>query len=143
MRLLLDRNLVRIVGKKDEPGRPMLYATTKEFLSFFNLGNLAQLPSLREFHELTPESEDELKTFEASQPSLRDLSEKAKRLNLAEEPAVAVLDEAMSQLVATEDGTKSALAARGITIEEADAEGAGDAAAGGMTTRSSESEMKN
>jgi segregation and condensation protein B len=116
LRLLLDRHLVRIVGKREEPGRPMLYGTTKEFLSFFNLGSLNQLPSLREFHELTPDSQDELTQFDATQPTLSDLSEKAKKLQLDEEPAVAELDHAVTQLSSTEEQTRSALLAQGITI---------------------------
>ena len=35
LKVLLERNLLRIVGKRDEPGRPMLYGTTREFLSLF------------------------------------------------------------------------------------------------------------
>jgi segregation and condensation protein B len=55
LKALLDRRLVRILGKKEEPGRPLLYGTTREFLEFFNLRDLRQLPTLREFHELTEE----------------------------------------------------------------------------------------
>ena len=40
LRTLLDRSLIWILGKKDEPGRPLLYGTTKEFLEFFNLSEL-------------------------------------------------------------------------------------------------------
>ncbi|HEY3236914.1 MAG TPA: SMC-Scp complex subunit ScpB [Polyangiaceae bacterium] len=58
---LLERELVRILGKKDEPGRPMLYGTTPTFLEFFGLQSLEQLPTLREFTELTDESR---RTFE-------------------------------------------------------------------------------
>ncbi len=129
LRFLLERTLVRIVGKKDEPGRPMLYATTKEFLSFFNLGNLAQLPTLREFHELTPDSEDEIKRFDEEHPDLRELSDKAKKLHLDDEPAVAALDEAMAQLAATESATRAALEAQGIRIDPAEEEGADGAPA--------------
>jgi segregation and condensation protein B len=46
---------VKILGKKEEPGRPILYGTTKEFLEFFALKDLASLPTLREFHELSEE----------------------------------------------------------------------------------------
>ena len=56
LKLLLDRALIRILGKKEEVGRPMLYGTTKEFLDFFSLGDLRELPTLREYSELTPES---------------------------------------------------------------------------------------
>jgi segregation and condensation protein B len=49
---LLDRGLIRVIGKKEEVGRPMLYGTTPEFLKIFSLRDLADLPTLREFHEL-------------------------------------------------------------------------------------------
>jgi segregation and condensation protein B len=117
LRLLLERNLVRIVGKKEEPGRPMLYGTTKEFLSFFNLGSLSQLPSLHEFHELSTDSQEELAGFDAQQPSLGELSEHAKKLQLGDEPAVSALDEAVAQLAMTEDTTRAALGAQGIQID--------------------------
>src|SRR5207244_11395139 len=53
---LLERKLIRILGKKDEPGRPLIYGTTKEFLELFGLRDLTQLPTLREFQELSEES---------------------------------------------------------------------------------------
>jgi segregation and condensation protein B len=53
LKTLLDRSLVRILGKKEEVGRPMLYGTTPEFLKTFSLRDLAELPTLREFHELS------------------------------------------------------------------------------------------
>jgi segregation and condensation protein B len=56
LKVLLDRNLIRVLGKKEEPGRPLLYGTTKEFLTFFNLNDLRELPTLREYHELTEDS---------------------------------------------------------------------------------------
>ncbi len=56
LKLLLERDLVRIMGKKDEPGRPILYGTTTEFLSFFGLKSLKDLPTLKEFTELSDES---------------------------------------------------------------------------------------
>jgi segregation and condensation protein B len=56
LRLLLDRSLIRTLGKKEDVGRPMLYGTTKEFLDFFSLNELRELPTLREYSELTAES---------------------------------------------------------------------------------------
>jgi segregation and condensation protein B len=56
MKMLLDRELVRILGKKDEPGRPLLYGTTPAFLELFGLKSLKDLPSLREFTELSDDS---------------------------------------------------------------------------------------
>ncbi len=56
LKLLLERELLRILGKKDEPGRPLLYGTTTQFLEFFGLKSLKDLPTLREFAELSDES---------------------------------------------------------------------------------------
>jgi segregation and condensation protein B len=55
LKLLLDRDLVKIVGRKEEPGRPHLYGTTVRFLEFFNLRSLRDMPDLHEFRELTEE----------------------------------------------------------------------------------------
>ena len=52
MKLLLDKKLIKILGRKDAPGRPLLYGTTKEFLETFGLKNLKSLPTLREMEEL-------------------------------------------------------------------------------------------
>ena len=52
VRTLLERKLVRIVGRKEVPGRPIMYGTTKVFLEHFGLNDLSQLPPLREFKEL-------------------------------------------------------------------------------------------
>ena len=56
MKMLLERDLIKILGKKDEPGRPLLYGTTPTFLEFFGLKALKDLPSLREFTELNDDS---------------------------------------------------------------------------------------
>jgi segregation and condensation protein B len=46
MKTLLERNWVKVVGNKEVPGRPSLYATTKAFLDYFSLTSLTQLPEL-------------------------------------------------------------------------------------------------
>jgi len=51
MRTLTDRGWVRIVGHKDVPGRPGLYATTRAFLDYFNLGSLSELPDLTSLND--------------------------------------------------------------------------------------------
>jgi segregation and condensation protein B len=56
LRTLLDRHLVRILGKKDIPGRPLIYGTSREFLEFFGLRNLTDLPTLKEFNGLAPDT---------------------------------------------------------------------------------------
>jgi segregation and condensation protein B len=57
LKTLLDRGLVRIIGKKEEVGRPLLYGTTPEFLRVFSLGELSELPTLREYAELSSEQQ--------------------------------------------------------------------------------------
>lgn len=55
LKALLERRLLKILGKKEEVGRPLLYGTTREFLEFFALKDLSGLPTLREFQELSEE----------------------------------------------------------------------------------------
>lgn len=57
MRNLMERRLVKIVGKKDVPGKPLLYGTTPEFLQYFGLKDLSALPTLKEFQELEADEE--------------------------------------------------------------------------------------
>ncbi|MBW7469645.1 SMC-Scp complex subunit ScpB [Marinobacter sp. M216] len=52
IRTLLEREWVRVVGHRDVPGRPAMYATTKQFLDYFNLVGLDQLPPLSEVRDL-------------------------------------------------------------------------------------------
>ena len=57
---LLEKKLVRIIGKDASPGRPLIYGTTREFLSLFNLPSLKDLPTLEDFDLLpsaTPEED--------------------------------------------------------------------------------------
>lgn len=52
LKTLLERGLIRIIGKSDEPGRPLVYATTTAFLEMFGLNNLKELPTLKEIEGL-------------------------------------------------------------------------------------------
>lgn len=53
LRMLLERKLVRVLGRKTIPGRPLIYATTKQFLEVFELRNLEDLPTPKEISELS------------------------------------------------------------------------------------------
>ncbi|MDW7710769.1 MAG: SMC-Scp complex subunit ScpB [Deferrisomatales bacterium] len=55
LKTLLDKGLVRILGKKDVAGRPLLYGTSRKFLESFGLSSLADLPSLRDIEDLLAE----------------------------------------------------------------------------------------
>jgi len=48
VKTLLDRRLVKILGRKEAPGKPLLYGTTREFLQYFGLKELSELPTLKE-----------------------------------------------------------------------------------------------
>ncbi len=52
MKTLLERDWVKVVGHRDVPGRPSLFATTRQFLDYFNLKSLDELPSLSEIRDL-------------------------------------------------------------------------------------------
>ncbi len=64
LKTLLDKNLLRILGKKNIPGKPLIYGTSKKFLEIFNLKDLKSLPTLKEIQELEEtavfEKQDEL-----------------------------------------------------------------------------------
>lgn len=61
LKLLVDRELVKVAGKAHELGRPNLYATTSEFLDFLGINSLDELPSLNDFiYELNNLEEDSL-----------------------------------------------------------------------------------
>ena len=68
LKTLLDRGLVRIIGKKEEVGRPMLYGTTPEFLRLFNLRDLSELPTLREFYDLSAEDQSRVEAEHGAEP---------------------------------------------------------------------------
>ena len=82
LKTLLDRGLVRMIGKKDEVGRPILYGTTAEFLRIFGLKDLGELPTLREFHELNA---DDMAKVDAQAPLGAD--DAAKTAGEAAKPA--------------------------------------------------------
>ncbi|GMU63514.1 MAG: hypothetical protein AMXMBFR34_52770 [Myxococcaceae bacterium] len=104
LKALLDRRLIKIVGKKEEVGRPILYGTTREFLEFFALKDLNALPTLREFQELTEESR-EIVEKEAPRPvtgivdELSDASFKQRVADAdkASEAALAELEQAIDR----------------------------------------------
>lgn len=111
LRTLCERKLVRIVGRKDVPGRPIMYGTTKFFLEHFGLQDLSQLPPLREFKELgeseqalLPIEEETLEVIETSEmpsseefPATSDLAEDEATMAFEAETNGALLDEPVEQ----------------------------------------------
>jgi segregation and condensation protein B len=54
LKTLLEKKLLRILGKKDVPGKPLIYGTSREFLELFGLKDIGSLPTLKEIQELAP-----------------------------------------------------------------------------------------
>jgi segregation and condensation protein B len=65
---LLEREWIKVVGQKEAPGRPSLYGTTRQFLDYFNITTLSELPTLQEIQDLDL-------TFDNTQPMLQEPSE--------------------------------------------------------------------
>ena len=116
---LLERKLIRILGKKDEPGRPLLFGTTKEFLELFNLRDLTQLPTLREFQELSEESRKIVEEESKPAPAVAGLTDLAHDPDVAErmmhstvesETALAQLENAMDRADESAKSTAAVLA---------------------------------
>jgi segregation and condensation protein B len=93
IKTLMERQWVRIVGYRDVPGRPALYATTRLFLDYFNLKNLEELPSLGEVRDLDKinaelDFDQERQLVEALSPHATELAEADVSLENAEESIV-------------------------------------------------------
>ena len=73
IRTLIDREWVRVVGHRDVPGRPAMFATTKTFLDYFNLKSLQDLPPLSEIKELDNSDSELNLNEELSQSRILDM----------------------------------------------------------------------
>ena len=73
IRTLIDREWVRVVGHRDVPGRPAMFATTKVFLDYFNLKSLQDLPPLSEIKELDNSDSEASLNEELSQSRILDM----------------------------------------------------------------------
>ena len=73
IRTLIDREWVRVVGHRDVPGRPAMFATTKTFLDYFNLKSLQNLPPLSEIKELDNSDSELNLNEELSQSRILDM----------------------------------------------------------------------
>jgi segregation and condensation protein B len=118
IKALLDRKLIKILGKKEEVGRPMLYGTTREFLEFFALKDLSALPTLREFHELTQEHQEIVENERPVAPSASgtvetladpEFQKRMEKSVAASEAALEELEEAMNAADKTQQAATSHL----------------------------------
>jgi segregation and condensation protein B len=75
LRVLLERQFIRVLGRKDIPGRPLIYATTKRFLEVFDLKNLKDLPTPKEIEEFGRELSEEVDEADREEKTDEILSE--------------------------------------------------------------------
>ena len=125
MRTLLEREWIRVVGHRDVPGKPAIYATTKSFLDYFNLSSLDELPTLSEIKDLDKVNEEldlddeivesrtleiptdeDAKSVDADSESLAEVTDKVneieeniKNLFREEEAAEEAADEELNEII--------------------------------------------
>lgn len=75
VKTLLEREWVRVVGTRDVPGKPSLYATTREFLNYFGLKSLDELPTLQQIRDLDSINRELELNEPGSQPANDDLEQ--------------------------------------------------------------------
>jgi segregation and condensation protein B len=123
IRTLLDREWIRVVGHRDVPGRPAMFATTKQFLDYFNLKSLQELPPLSEIKELAqtdqeidladelaqqrvidlPEDVIDEASFEQNEAERAQLLEEEEALELAKKPLDEILKMGMPEELLEEE----------------------------------------
>jgi len=145
MRTLVEREWVRVVGHRDVPGQPALYATTREFLDYFDLRSLDELPTLAEIKDMTRVNEEldmeeeliEVRTLEvdaeeqeavagiddtdldAVSEQVENIQQNIKNLFAAEEPDDVDLEDDEDAVGAAADAAPSPEAASAPAVEEA------------------------
>lgn len=129
---LLDRQLIRIAGQREVPGRPMLYGTTRRFLEVFGLERLKDLPTLRELDELAREQGLLEKTEkDADVPAAEPAEEEGERIPEAAESGGSEIAEApetadSAEASAEDEEGLAASVEETATADHADASDASD-----------------
>ncbi|MDH5299950.1 MAG: SMC-Scp complex subunit ScpB [Gammaproteobacteria bacterium] len=94
VKTLLEREWVRVVGTKDVPGRPALYATTRQFLDYFNFRSLEELPPLAEIRDLDVIAQEfDMDQDDKVEAALRELRDDNDEVNLPLDEEVEFADE--------------------------------------------------
>ena len=86
VRNLMERRLIKIVGKKDIPGKPMLFGTSTEFLQHFGMKDLSSLPTLKEFQELDASEETMVDQAGVPEPGTEPPAENTEPVEAAAAP---------------------------------------------------------
>ena len=130
IRTLLDREWIRVVGHRDVPGRPAMFATTKQFLDYFNLRSLQELPPLSEIKELAqtdqefdladelaqqrvidlPEDVTDEASFEQNEAERAQLLEEEEALELSKKPLDEILKMGIPEKILEEEAGNEGIA---------------------------------
>ncbi len=107
MKTLLERDWVKVVGHRDVPGKPAMYATTRQFLDYFNLKSLSGLPTLAEIRDIDTINAE----LDLVEPGTEDAEAKEASSDLGEGIDFAANDATEEMLAAEENklGTESGL----------------------------------
>ncbi len=106
MKTLLEREWVKVVGHRDVPGKPAIYATSKTFLDYFNLKSLEDLPPLAELRDLDKINEE----LELRYPDMpKENIEEAAESDATDDTAVVTLESAeeTTETAAEEDNSET------------------------------------
>jgi segregation and condensation protein B len=136
VKTLLEREWVRVVGHKDVPGRPAMYATTRQFLDYFNLKSLDELPSLAEIRDLDTMNE-ELALEGADTPDITEVDSAPDLVLVTDEAAADVTTDDVTGEVEHETQDAVALA----DVDKNDDDQAATAFDLAMVTGSDEAEL--
>jgi segregation and condensation protein B len=92
MKTLLEKHLVTVAGRSEKAGRPLLYATSKEFLTYFGLNKIADLPRIEEFESLAKEKLGELSEAELVHIETEKAKDEPSEPQCIEPPAEATIE---------------------------------------------------
>jgi len=123
VKTLQEREWIRVVGHRDVPGRPAMFATTRQFLDHFNLKNLDELPPLAVLREMEPELHSMLEDEDAPVP----VALQARADEVADEPQAPLREQtSFRSLLAELDGMEQGLKTDFDDLLEAEEETSAD-----------------
>ena len=129
VRTLLERNWIRVVGHRDVPGKPAMFGTTKEFLDYFGLKKLEDLPTLAEIKDGLPELSPQTDLLETLEAEAR-----GEAIALGTERAItssAGVEQLLGDDEADDAEDDSALASPNLVVDDSDDEPTGETSADG------------
>lgn len=101
VKTLLDHQWVHVVGQRDVPGKPSIYATTRYFLDYFNLKKLTELPPLKELKESMQEMDATLLADMTEQLSLPEVAEAPAAVETVDSATAFISEEVTEEIVET------------------------------------------